>query len=170
MTTLNTTLNPAQQQLCRHIIAWSWVQPELISTKLPETLSDSRSYCNLAIKQQEQLLLSLGIRASETTGLQKSPWLAHDSVKEQVICDIHGVHREVRLLKVLLDCWVAEEISLSSEAPISPFKRIRLLNQHLRGFSLFASDLLSVIAADPVRGIEVFYDREERQRRGLPSA
>lgn len=170
MTTLNTTLNPAQQQLCRHIIAWSWVQPELISTKLPKTLADSKRYFDLASKQQEALLLPLGIKASGTTGLQKSPWLSHGSVKNQVISDIQGVDREVRLLKVLLDCWVAEEISLSSEAPISPFKRIRLLNQHLRGFSLFASDLLSVIATDPVRGIEVFYDREERQRRGLPSA
>jgi hypothetical protein len=165
-----TLLNPAQQQLCRHIIAWSWVQPKLISKELPTTLSASKRYLELASRQQEELLLPLGIKANGTGSLLKSPWMSHDSVKDLVLGDLEGVDREVRLLRILLDCWLADEVSLSSEAPVSPFKSIRYLNDHFRGLALFASEVLPVIATDPVRGIEVFYDREERQRRRLPSA
>lgn len=164
-----TPLSPNQQQLCRHIIAWSCVQSDLISKPLPTTLSGSKQYFDLVSKQQEVLLLPLGIKTNEVNH-EKLSWLSDDSVRNLVIRDIQGVDREVRLLKILLDCWLAEEVSLSSEAPISPFKSVRLLNHHLRGLALFAFDLLLVIADDPIRGIEVFYDREERQRRGLPSA
>lgn len=176
-----TDLNTTQMMLARHAIGWSFIPPSL-TNNLPTTLSGARSYLQMATNQQTLLAAPLAVDAAYLTKFiddggrfadffehQRGvlPWYGEEAFRPHVLRDLRMVNDGVRRLKNIVDIWMMEQTELSSEAPLSPFRSVRDLNQVFGSLHVFSSDLSEVFSDCPRTGVEKFYCRDERRRRGL---
>lgn len=176
-------MNPAQQMLASHAIGWSFIRPSL-TRNLPTTISDARAYLCQATHQQAQLAAPLGMNATYLTAFIDSggrypdffehqrgalPWYEEEAFRPHILRDIRMVNEGVRRLRNIIDIWTVEEVALASESPLTPFRSVRDLNQVFGSLSVFSTDLLGVFSDCPRSGIEKFYCRDERRRRGILS-
>lgn len=176
-------LNTTQMMLARHAIGWAMVPPSLTHS-LPTSLDGARAYLRQAALQERILAAPLEINVEYMTAFVDTGgkysdffehqrgvfgWYQQDHIGPLVLQDVRWVNEGVRRLRNIVDLWTAEEADLASDAPLTPFRSVRDLNQVFGSLSVFSFELMDVFSHCPLSGVQKFYCRDERRRRGLPS-